>query len=217
MDVSPDREKLVSGGMDHCVRIYDIHELKEEVIYHGEDIKHTEHFNRIFSVKIDPSNSNIIYSGGWDKEIITHDVREKHSVGNFMGPYIAGDTIDVYGYTLLAGSYRTENPIEVYDIRTGEVLNTIQWNDDKEDKKGGMIMSCQFGNPASHTVLAGSSSSHELRLFDRVNDKTLCTASDFSGPVIATHLSHNGGLVACGTKTGGLVLLSYNQGKVEAS
>lgn len=120
IDVNVDRTMLVSGGMDHCLRVYDLAEMKETVVYHGEDTKHQEHFNRIFSVKVDPSNHNVFYSGGWDKCLITHDIREKHSVASFVGPYITGDSLDINGSALLAGSYRSHDPIEIYDVRTGD-------------------------------------------------------------------------------------------------
>ena len=171
LDISPDKDALVAGGMDHNLHIYDTQTMKETMTYRGEDAKHCEHFNRIYSILIDPTDPNIFYSGGWDKCIVTHDLREKHAVSRFMGPYIAGDSLDIYGETLLAGSYRSQDPLEIYDLRVGEVLKTIRW--DESDKKGGMIMSCQFGNPASDTVIAGSSSDHELKLFDKNKDKTL--------------------------------------------
>lgn len=126
--------------MDHCIRVYDLNEMKERQIYHGEDKEHVEHFNRIFSVKFDPTNKNILYSAGWDKMVITHDLREKHSVSSFMGPYVAGDTIDVHGSSLLVGSYRSHDPLEIYDTRNGEQVKSYNWND-SEENKGGMVLS----------------------------------------------------------------------------
>lgn len=129
-----------------------------------------------------------------------------------MGPYIAGDTIDVYGDQLLAGSYRSHDPLEIYDLRNGEVIKSVKWQHEEENK-GGMVMSCQFGNPASETIIAGSSNLHELKLFDRKEDEVLSSVTDFSGPVIALHMDHKGKRVAVGTKTGGVVMLKYKTGQ----
>ena len=95
LDIDPDKNRFVAGGMDHNLRVYDFSTMKEVQCYHGEDTKHSEHFNRIFSIVFDPSNPNVFYSGGWDKQIMTHDVREAHAVRGFMGPYLAGDGLDV--------------------------------------------------------------------------------------------------------------------------
>jgi WD40 repeat protein len=95
LDIDPDKLFFAIGGMDHNLRVFDFTTMKEKVVYYGSDKEHTEHFNRIFSVIVDPSNTNMIYSGGWDKLIVAHDIRQKHSVRSFMGPYIAADTLDV--------------------------------------------------------------------------------------------------------------------------
>lgn len=50
LDVDCDRRNFFSGGMDHCLRVFDSLTYKEKVTYKGEDKKHSEHFNRIFSV-----------------------------------------------------------------------------------------------------------------------------------------------------------------------
>lgn len=158
----------------------------------------------------DPENPNIIYSGGWDKQIMTHDTREAHSVRSFMGPYIAGDSLDVCGTTLLAGNYRSNDPIELYDLGTGEMLDYFQWQDE-EDRKGGMIMSCQFGSPKTDTIIAGSSALHELKMFDRKEGTPLSKVSGFSGPVVSLSLDHKGKTLAIGSKTGGAVLLQHGK------
>lgn len=141
---------------------------------------------------------------------MVHDIRQEHSVRHFMGPYLAGDTLDICGETLLAGSYRSHDPIELYDINTGECMETFQWNED-DDKKGGMIMSAQYGVPKTDTILAGSSSAHELKLFDTKNGHELAKVTGFSGPVIAIHMDHQGKTVAIGTKNGSTVLLHHGK------
>ena len=73
------------------------------------------HSNRVFSVKFKPDNPNIVVSGGWDNTVQIWDVREEKSVQNFYGPHICGDAIDVYGNTILTGSWRPENQLEVMD------------------------------------------------------------------------------------------------------
>ena len=210
LDIDFDKNYFVTGGMDHCLRVYDCSTMKEILVYKGEDIKHSEHFNRIFSILFDPSNPNIFYSGGWDKQIMIHDVREQHSVKHFMGPYISGDTLDICGSSLLAGNYRSNDPIEIYDTETGEMKDYIAW-DEEDKKKGGMIMSCQYGFPKLETIIAGSSTSHEVKMFSRNDNSVLSTITGFSGPVVAMHLNEAGDTLAVGSKTGGAVLMKYGK------
>lgn len=48
------------------------------------------HSNRIFCIKYDKYNKNLIYSGGWDANIFVWDTRVGSSVSSFFGPIITG-------------------------------------------------------------------------------------------------------------------------------
>jgi WD40 repeat protein len=158
----------------------------------------------------DPSNPNIFYSGGWDRQIITHDTRQANSVRSFLGPYVAGDSLDICGTTLLAGNYRSNDPIELYDLGTGEMIDYIQWQDE-ESQKGGMVMACQFGSPKNDTVIAGSSVLKELKMFSRKDGTPLSKVTGFGGPVVSLNLDHQGKTLAIGSVTGGAVLLQHGK------
>ena len=67
----------------------------------------------MFSVKFKPDDPNILVSGGWDNTVQIWDVRQEKSVQNFYGPHICGDAIDVRDNTILTGSWRPENQLEV--------------------------------------------------------------------------------------------------------
>jgi len=210
IDVDPDKKYFVSGGMDHSLRVFDYNTMKEKIVYCREPLKPREHSNRIFSVLVDPSNSNIIYSGGWDKSIMVHDVRKGSSVATFLGPYVSGDTLDISGEVLLAGSYRSYDPMELFDIRTGDCLTTYQWEKDV-DKKGGQIVACQYGHPKFNTILSASSLSHELKLYNRKDGATLASVKGFSSSMTCIHLDYEGKTCAIGTKKGKTILLSYGK------
>lgn len=209
LDIDYDCTKFVAGCMDHCLRVYDAIEMKEVITYKGEDTKHSEHFNRIYSIKFDESNDNVFYSGGWDKSITVHDIREAHSTSQFMGPYISGDSLDIFGDILLAGNYRSHDCLEMYDVKTGECVNTLNWTEDS-DKTGGMIMACSYGIPKSDTVIAGSSSLHELKVFNPKDGSAYSTVTDFNGPVVAMDLTSEGDTISVGSKTGSVLLLKFS-------
>lgn len=57
------------------------------------------HTMRIFCVKFnkDLENPNLLYSGGWDQNLITWDLRTKKPASSIYGPLICGDGIDNVG------------------------------------------------------------------------------------------------------------------------
>lgn len=112
MDFSPDGTMLATAGRDCRVRLYDettkslFMSLKERGDLPG-------HSNRIFAVKFNQVNPNILLSAGWDNTMQIYDIREKGPVASIYGPHVCGDAIDVRndGYTVLAGSYRQNDAL----------------------------------------------------------------------------------------------------------
>ena len=88
------------------------------------------HSNRIFCVKFSPYDSTTIVSGGWDNTMQIYDTREKGPVASIYGPHICGDSIDFRndGYTVLTGSYRNDDALQIWDLRKRECVRTIEWD-----------------------------------------------------------------------------------------
>ena len=61
-----------------------------------------------------------MYSGSWDCYILANDIREKQKVGDILGPYVCGESVDISsdGNYLVAGSYQSEKYVGIYDVRT---------------------------------------------------------------------------------------------------
>ena len=53
------------------------------------------HSMRVYCCKFAKKDSNIIFSGGWDQNLITWDTRVGKPVSSIFGPLICGDGIDV--------------------------------------------------------------------------------------------------------------------------
>lgn len=77
------------------------------------------HANRIFSVKFAKHDENILASGGWDHNIFLYDVRKQGPTHAMYGPLVCGETLQFHsnGQELVAGSYRNDDCLEVYDLR----------------------------------------------------------------------------------------------------
>jgi len=95
--------------------------------------KFVGHSNRVFCVRFNPTNQFSLVSGGWDNTLQIYDIRRKGPVANIYGPHICGDAIDYRhdGYTLLTGSYREEDAIELWDLRTLKKFRDIPWDGPK--------------------------------------------------------------------------------------
>lgn len=100
------------------MRIYD-ETTKQLVVKMKERNELPGHSNRVYCVKFNKSDDNMVASGGWDNTVQIYDTRYRGPIKSLWGPHICGETIDFRrdGYTMVTGSYRTENCIEVWDLR----------------------------------------------------------------------------------------------------
>jgi COMPASS component SWD3 len=69
IDYNSDGSMFAVAGKDHRVYVYD-DEKKEIVNNMHEGLKELPgHGNRVFAIKFDPQDPNVIVSGGWDKTL----------------------------------------------------------------------------------------------------------------------------------------------------
>lgn len=123
---------MATAGKDKYIRLYD-EQTKSIVLKMKENGDMPGHSNRIFCVRFDPLNSNMLASGGWDNTVQIYDIRKKGTTGSIYGPHVCGDAIDYYndGFTLLTGSYRQENVLELWDLRKMKKFRDIAWDGPK--------------------------------------------------------------------------------------
>ncbi len=71
----------------------------------------------------------MVVSGGWDNTIQIYDTRYRGPVRTIYGPHICGDTMEFRndGVSLVTGSYRVEECIEVWDLRMFKRSRVIPW------------------------------------------------------------------------------------------
>lgn len=86
---------------------------------------------KTFCVKFDSMQAQILYSGGWDKNVRIWDCRSGFSpVGMIGGPFICGEGIDIdsQNFQLLTASHVVEPGIQLWDIRTLAEIKSIIWS-----------------------------------------------------------------------------------------
>ena len=129
LDFNPDGSLLATAGRDCHIRIYD-ESTKSLVLNMKEHGDFPGHSNRIFSVKFNQMQPNMVISGGWDQTIQINDLREKGPVASIYGPHVCGDAIDIRndGVTLLTGSYRQDDALQLIDLRVMKICRTYEWD-----------------------------------------------------------------------------------------
>lgn len=53
------------------------------------------HASRVFALKFNPTEPDILISGGWDNTIQIWDMRVAYSVRSIFGPHICGDAVGI--------------------------------------------------------------------------------------------------------------------------
>jgi WD40 repeat protein len=74
LDYNTEGTHLAVAGRDYHVRIYD-ETTKSLFMILKEKGELPGHSNRIFCVKFNPLNSNMLVSGGWDNTVQIYDLR----------------------------------------------------------------------------------------------------------------------------------------------
>ncbi len=99
----------MTGGSDCIPRVYDEQTRKLKVELEGGGTSEPGHKNRVFAVKFDKEDENLVISGGWDKSVKIWDIREGAIVRSFCGPFVCGDALDIHDGYILTGSWRSDN------------------------------------------------------------------------------------------------------------
>ena len=209
IDYNYDGTKLVTGGLDTKIRLYDdgAKDIIQTFKDNGEN--HLSHFNRIFSVKFDPIDDRIIYSGGWDKIINVNDTRERGPVSQIVGPYLSADTLDVFNTDLLVGNYNTKSPLEIYDLRKLELVKSIEWKTE-EGGPGGLVLGAMYSKPDADAIIACGSASNEFKIFDTSTDKVIASVTGVKKPIYSIDVSITNNLIAFGTSDCCINVFEYN-------
>ena len=124
------------------------------------------HSNRVFCVKYDPEDTNLLCSGGWDNNIMVWDIRQPNPIISIYGPYICGESIDLHDGYLLTGSHRNKKQLQLWDVSTGEVIEDISWDEGLPSEKPCLVYSAQFQKNTGDLIVASGAGAQEIKVFD---------------------------------------------------
>eukprot|EP01017_Pseudomicrothorax_dubius_P006405 TRINITY_DN1181_c0_g2_i2.p1 TRINITY_DN1181_c0_g2~~TRINITY_DN1181_c0_g2_i2.p1 ORF type:complete len:302 (+),score=47.44 TRINITY_DN1181_c0_g2_i2:311-1216(+) len=189
LDFRPDGEFLASAGKDFKVRVYDDNTKSLVVTFNAAAWYQTGHSNRVFSIKFVNDDPNILLTGGWDNTIRVWDIRESTSVRAIYGPTISGDSLDYSQGTILTGSYRNKDQLQLWDFGTGKVIQNIDWGGNSEQV---YIYAAQFSKFVPHYIIAGCSGANQVRIFDRSQrNKAVYCVEGFNKGVYSVDFCNN--------------------------
>ncbi|KAH0786250.1 WD repeat protein [Histomonas meleagridis] len=201
LDISINSDKFATAGLDKIVRLYDYETKSVTTTLQYTTDKEIAHTNRIFSIKFDPNNTNILYSGGWDDTIHVWDLRIGQSVHSLYGAHICGDTIDVCNHLLLSGSWRIKEQIQVWDLRTLNLQKSFSWPIDRNC----LIYTAQFHSSGKY-IVSGGSSSNEVSIISLDTFENVCEPLHFNSSVFSIYTKNND--LVIGTQNNGVHMFS---------
>lgn len=196
-------KNFATGGSDNQVRVYD-DETKTLIKTIGSSLDYVSHSNRIFSLCYGRTEfyDQFLVSGGWDNTLKFYDMRVKELIKSVYGPHIVGDSIDLKGHYLLTGSSDIKDQIKIWDIRTYQVLEVVNFepslneNNEEKSKKTYVtsINSAQFSKSFDnfkakgfYTFACGGIKNNQLRIF---SDDALLTNKKYENKVPLTKLEN---------------------------
>lgn len=197
LDYASDGSRFASAGRDCTVRVYD--EATKSVtsnLCSSWDRSALGHSNRVFSLKYDEAQRDVLLSGGWDNTVQVWDIRAGKSVLSVWGAHVCGDAIDVHGHELLTGSWRPDDQLQLWDLRNGKQLDSITWGEPMSGREECQLYGAQFSKHGGRGLIAAAGSgANELRVFSRDTKKALGAVTLPKG-VYAIDMSHNGKTIA---------------------
>ena len=189
MDYNSDGMLFVTAGNDRQVRLYDDNMKSVVSIMKPGSLYNPGHSNRIFSACFHRGFLGMLATGGWDNTVQFYDVRSATITNSIYGPHICGDSIDFKDFMLLTGSWSSNKQLQLWDIRTFKLIETIDWDKDKKTEAAYCYAS-QFSKEKSSSILGvGCSNQNMVRVFDSENNylpvmntklNKACYALDFS-------------------------------------
>jgi WD40 repeat protein len=83
---------------------------------HTTSLKNVGHQNRIFGMKCNPNDENMVATAGWDRAIKIYDIRANKVVASIGGPLIVGDSLDIFNDYIVTGSNRNKDVMQIFSI-----------------------------------------------------------------------------------------------------
>ena len=99
MDYNNLATKFAVCGAEPIIKVYDEESRKKILNLGGEELNPPGHNSRVYCVRFNPDNPEVLYSGGWDNRVVRWDLRiGKPDHFGIPGPLVCGEGLDVFGH-----------------------------------------------------------------------------------------------------------------------
>jgi len=218
VDYSNDGSLFATGGNDKVVKLYD--DSTKTLISKLESKKSNfpEHANRIFSVKFNQYNNNMLISGGWDNTLLFYDIRSKEVNNYLYGAHICGDGMDIKDNYLLTVSWEKKNQIQLWDLRMLKNPYVFQVNVNCSDDNNinstdiSFLYSCKFNQKDSTFCVCGSNKNlfriYDYKSLNMKDIKSVCSMDNMDFASYCCDFSSDGKLLSYGCADSMIRLIS---------
>ncbi|CDW81377.1 wd repeat protein [Stylonychia lemnae] len=215
LDFAPDGKMFATAGQDTRVYVYD-EQTRQRLLdmkIGGKNLP--GHSSRVFSVKFNPQEPNMIISGGWDRTIQIYDIREGRTVGSIYGPQISGDALDIYDDMIIAGCNRNKDIVQMFSLSKKQLIYNIDWeSSSRKDIESGYLYGAKFSRPHPNYIVAGGAGKNEVKVFENNADgsasfRILSSIHELEAPCLAIDTSKAGDNFAFSCQDGRIYICNY--------
>ena len=116
------------------------------------------------------TDSNMLFSAGWDRQVLQWDIKHRRVTRHFSGPFVCGEGLDVHpcGELLLTASHRDFDCIEMWNVAGSPKRIRVV-----APSEGSMAYTCQFHPQAPTYACVAGSARHQLRMVDVTTGDTV--------------------------------------------
>ncbi|OMJ71707.1 hypothetical protein SteCoe_30015 [Stentor coeruleus] len=204
-DYNNDGTSFAIGCKDKSVKVFDEGNKEKIADLTGGNAQQLGHDNRIMSVKW--VDCNCIMTGGWDNNILIWDLRNNQVIKSFYGPRVYGDSLDIKGDLILAGSYNIEEQVQIWSKSEERCVFSENLISGDTSCKAYTVQFSKFDN--GETFAVGGVGGNQFYIYDTEAKKHFGVLDSVNKGVYSLDFANNSDRIALGCGDGSMKVFRY--------